>query len=101
MNKYVKIALCATGGVVGLTHGLYVRHLYREQDLGGKFAEGINSASGKVTGIVEQNTQELHIAQNYNNIVSKGVDNITALVNSKAVAIEEIQQRSIVSNSKE
>lgn len=76
MNKGVKIGLCATAGFIGFCHGLYIRHQYKQQDLGAQFAQSVNSA----TDSIKVKTQDLHLAQNYNSIVLKGKDTIVATV---------------------
>ena len=43
--QFQKIGLygiCGLGGMVGFTHGLYIRHQYKEADLGQRFAERVD-----------------------------------------------------------
>ena len=53
MQKGLTFGLCAVGGLVGLSHGLYMRHQYREADLGSKFATEVNSATKNISETVQ------------------------------------------------
>jgi hypothetical protein len=70
--------LCGVGGLIGFAHGIHLRHQYREKDLGLQFASSINSATGKLSNQVRENTKDLKLAENYNALVLKGKDAVVA-----------------------